>query len=140
MGTCRPKRPWPAGWAQPARLRSRGRLRTKVQEEVVVTHLTNEEFAAKVLEVMGEPGPFAPAAYYDPDGDCIEFFASPDNFYAERVDDLLTVYYSERTGEVVGSLLKGIKRLCGHLLKRLPGLEIEVKNGPIKLSHIFTSI
>jgi hypothetical protein len=70
-----------------------------------MTALTNEAFAARVLEVAGQPPPrFTPTAYYDPDGDCIEFLASPDNFYAERVDDLVTVYYSEETGAVIGSL------------------------------------
>ena len=50
--------------------------------------MTNEEFAAKVLELAAPGEGFRPSAYYDPDGDCIEFLASPHNFYAERVDDL----------------------------------------------------
>jgi hypothetical protein len=44
---------------------------------------------------------------YDPDGACIEFLAKPEPFYAERIDDLVTVYYSQDTHEVIGSLLKG---------------------------------
>jgi hypothetical protein len=80
--------------------------------------LTNDEFAAKVIELAGAAEQFRPTAYYDPDGDCIEFLARPDNFYGERVDDLVTVYYSEETGEVIGSLLKGVTSLCADLLKR----------------------
>ena len=99
--------------------------------------LTNDEFAAKVIELAGAAGPFRPTAYYDPDGDCIEFLARPDNFYGERVDDLVTVYYSEETGEVIGSLLKGVTRLCDDLLKRLPGFKIEIQHGKVKLVHIF---
>jgi hypothetical protein len=99
--------------------------------------LTNEEYAAKVLELAGPPSEFSPTAYYDADGDCIEFLARPDNFYAERLDDLVTVYHSEETGEIIGSLLKGAAALCKKLLERLPGFKIEIQHGKVKLVHIF---
>jgi hypothetical protein len=99
--------------------------------------LTNDEFAAKVVELAGQAEKFSPTAYYDPDGDCIEFLARRDNFYADRVDDLVTVYYSEETHEVIGSLLKGVTRLCEQLLERLPGFKIEIQPGRVKLVHIF---
>lgn len=61
---------------------------------------------------MARPSePFEPSATYDPDGDRIEFIARPDSFYAERVDDLVTVYYSHETNEIVGSLIKGVSQL-----------------------------
>ncbi len=72
--------------------------------------MTNEEFAAH-LAGLGKDGPGHPTAYYDPDGDCIEFLARPEPFYVERVDDLVTVYYSQETREVIGSLLKGVTKL-----------------------------
>jgi hypothetical protein len=100
--------------------------------------LTNDEFAAQVFEAAGQPPrEFRPTAYYDRDGDCIEFLASPENFYAEHIDDLVTVYHSEATGEIVGSLLKGVDRLCKALLERLPGFKIEIEHGRVKLVHIF---
>jgi hypothetical protein len=99
--------------------------------------LTNEEFAARVLELAGQAEKFIPTAYYDPDGDCIEFLARPDNFYAERIDDLVTVYCSQETHEIIGSLLKGVTALCKTLLERLPGFKIEIQQGKIKLVHIF---
>lgn len=102
-----------------------------------MTALTNEEFAAKVLELAGSEKEFRPTAYYDPDGDCIEFLARPDNFQAERVVDLVTVYISEGTGEVIGSLLKGVIPLCRKLLQTLPGFKVEVRHGRVKLVHIF---
>ncbi len=34
---------------------------------------------------------FEPKATYDRGGECIEFLAKPDSFYAERVDDFVTV-------------------------------------------------
>jgi hypothetical protein len=70
------------------------------------SRLTNDEFAARVLALAKLAEPFTPHAYYDSDGDCIEFLARPDNFHAERIDDLITVYRSEETGEVIGCLLK----------------------------------
>lgn len=99
--------------------------------------LTNDEFAAKIAELARAPEQFSPTAYYDPDGDGIEFLARPDNFYAQRVDDLVTVYYSEETGAVIGSLLKGVTPLCKGLLNRLPGFKIEIEHGKVKLVHIF---
>jgi hypothetical protein len=81
-----------------------------------VNALTNDEFAAKVLQLAAPPERFSPPAYYDPDGDCIEFLARPDNFYAERIDDLVTVYLSQETSEIIGSLLKGAASLRRKLL------------------------
>jgi hypothetical protein len=99
--------------------------------------LTNDQFAARVLELAGPAETFRPTAYYDPDGDCIEFLARPDNFYAERIDDLVTVYHSQETHEIIGSLLKGVTPLCKKLLERLPGFRIEIQHGKVKLVHIF---
>lgn len=98
--------------------------------------LTNDDYASKVL-AFASTEPFTPTAYYDPDGDCIEFLAAADNFRAVRVDDLITVYHSEETNEIIGSLLKGVKSLCSRLLSRLPGFKIEIRGGRVKLVHIF---
>ena len=102
-----------------------------------MTALTNEEFAARVMDLASSSTGFSPSAYYDPDGDCIEFFAGPDNFHAERIDDLVTVYLSQETGEVIGSLLKGVTALCDKLQERLPGFKIEIQHGKVKLVHMF---
>jgi hypothetical protein len=80
---------------------------------------------------------FEPTATYDPDGDCIEFLAKPDPFYAERVDDLVTVYYSQETGEVIGSLIKGVRRFYSEFTKRNPGFRIVIEDGPVRLEHFF---
>jgi hypothetical protein len=80
---------------------------------------------------------FKPAATYDPDGDCIEFLSRPDPFYAERIDDLVTVYYSQETDEIIGSLIKGVSKFCRDMSTKLPGFSIEIQDGPIRLQHIF---
>ena len=99
--------------------------------------VSNEQFAQEVLSLAKAAEPFRPSAVYDPDGDCIEFLVKPDPFYAERIDELVTVYYSQETGEIVGSLIKGVSRLCREILQRMPGFCIEVQDGRIRLVHIF---
>lgn len=58
--------------------------------------------------------PFKPVAYYDSDGDCLEFIASPEPFIAKRCDDLLTVYYGEQSRKIVGSQIKAVSSLFKH--------------------------
>lgn len=99
--------------------------------------MTNAEFAAQVAELAREAGPPQATAVYDPDGDSIEFLSRPEPFYAQRIDDLVTVYYSQESREVIGSLIKGASRFCSEILKRLPGFRIEVIDGNVRLEHIF---
>jgi hypothetical protein len=98
--------------------------------------ISNEEFAKRMMLLARPAEQFHPTAVYDRDGDCIEFLAKPDPFFAERVDDLLTVYYSQETGEVVGSLLKGVTRFCQQMLEKMPGFRIEIHDGRVQLVHI----
>lgn len=94
-------------------------------------------FARKVMDLSQTTEPFQPTAVYDPDGDCIEFVFKPDNFYARRIDDLLTVYYSQENEEIVGSLIKGVSEFKEKILKKCPGFIIEVHEGRIHLAHLF---
>src|SRR5438132_6846450 len=102
-----------------------------------MTVTSNAEFAKRLMLLARPAEQFRPTATYDVDGDCIEFLAKPDPFYAERVDDLVTVYYSQETGEVIGSLLKGVSSFCKQLLERMPGFKIEIYDGRLQLVHIF---
>jgi hypothetical protein len=97
----------------------------------------NAEFAKRKMLLARPAEYFSSAVTYDPDGDCIEFVAKPDPFYAERVDDLVTVYYSQETDEVIGSLIKGVSKFCNEVLQKIPGFQIEIHDGPIRLVHIF---
>src|SRR3954454_18358058 len=98
---------------------------------------SNAEFASQMLLLARPADAFKPMAEYDPDGDCIEFLAKPDSFYAERVDDLVTVYYSQETQEVIGSLIKGVRGFCDKILKTMPGFQIEIRDGRVRLVHMF---
>lgn len=95
--------------------------------------LSNKDYAKKVFEIVEKAEPFKPEAYYDPDGNCIEFIVKPDDFYAERVDDLLTVYYSEETKEIIGCLIKGVSAFCKRLVEKLPGFAFEIEDGRVRL-------
>jgi effector-binding domain-containing protein len=99
--------------------------------------MSGSEFAAHMLRLAQDASPFEPSATYDPDGDCIEFIAKPDSFYAERIDNLVTVYYSHATNEVVGSLIKSVSRFRQDVVDKVPGFAIEINDGRVRLVHIF---
>jgi hypothetical protein len=101
--------------------------------------ITDDNFAGLVLGKVDVNRPFKPQFYYDKDGDCIEFLFSNDPFYGERIDSLVTVYYSEKTNEIVGSLIKGVKRFIHEIIQKVPGFKIEIQDGRIRLEHIFTA-
>lgn len=102
-----------------------------------MTVTTNSEFARRMTLLARSADQFKPTATYDRDGDCIEFLAKPDAFYAERIDDLVTVYCSQETDEVIGSLIKGVSKFCVEVEGKLPGFKIEIHDGPVRLQHIF---
>jgi hypothetical protein len=99
--------------------------------------MSSSDFAKRMILLARPADHFEPTATYDPDGDCIEFLAKPDPFYAERVDDLVTVYYSQETHEVVGSLIKGVRDFCKSIDRTMPGFKIEIRDRRVRLVHIF---
>ena len=102
-----------------------------------MTAISNDDFGKYILELARNAPPFKPSATYDGDGDCIEFIASPEVYRAQRLDDLVTVYYGQETGKIVGSLIKGISRFREQMRDKIPGFIIEIEDGPVKLVHIF---
>jgi len=102
-----------------------------------MTTETNAEFARRMMLYARPASSFRPTATYDPDGDCIEFLVKPDPFYAERVDELVTVYFSQDTNEVIGSLIKGVSGFCRRILQTMPGFKIVVEDGRVRLEHLF---
>jgi hypothetical protein len=92
----------------------------------------NQDFLAKLSEQAGGTE-FSPTAYYDADGDCIEFFLSPEEFRAERLDRWVTVYRGRESGQIVGSLIKNIKR---ELFVKFPGIDIDVIGERVHIKHL----
>jgi len=99
--------------------------------------MSSEEFAELVLSTPSPREPFRPTATYDPDGDCIEYLIKPDNFYAHRVDELLTIYRSEETDELVGSFIKSVRSFWKKLIQTSPAFAVIVEEPPVLLSHLF---
>jgi hypothetical protein len=99
----------------------------------------NDDFAKKVLAMVPETSPTGPSIFYNEDGDCIEFIFGDESFRAERIDGLVTVYYGRESGEIVGSLIKGVRRFVREFSRESPGFVIEVEDGPVKLWHLITA-
>lgn len=70
-------------------------------------------------ELMGriareESGPTRPGCFYSKDGDCVFCHIEDVPYFAERVDELLTVYLAEDDRRLVGAQIKGVSRLPEH--------------------------
>lgn len=99
----------------------------------------HDDFGRALLDAIPEEPRAFPHADYIPDGDCVEFFISNESYYAERVDDLLTVYYGQESGTVSGAMLKSIHRFVKQFAETSPGFRIDVSDGPVRLSLLFTA-
>ena len=93
------------------------------------------EFTQLVLKKTAKPESFRPTAYYDADGDCIEFIAKPDGYFGERIDKLVTVYYSQHSKKIVGCLIKGISKL----MRENVGVKIVVQEGKVKIECLIAA-
>jgi hypothetical protein len=96
-------------------------------------------FNELVLSKVSPGGSFRPMATYDADGDCIDFLTSNESYRAERIDSLVTVYYGRESKEIIGSLIKGVSKFVREVVERSPGFKIEIRDGRIKLVHLFTA-
>jgi hypothetical protein len=95
-----------------------------------------DEFLKHVTEGARPPEvAFGTHATYSQDGDCIEFLAVAESYYGERIDDLITVFYSHRTGQIIGSLIKGVK---AHLRSH-PNLIVSIVDQKIRIDHLLIS-
>jgi hypothetical protein len=54
---------------------------------------------------------FRPVPHYFPTGDYVTYYVRDERCHSERVDDLLTVFLSDETKEMVGCKIKGVRRL-----------------------------
>lgn len=97
----------------------------------------NDDFAKLALECIDKDVKFEPVAIYDKDGDCVEFLTSNESFYAKRMDDLVTVYYSQETDEIIGSLIKGVSKYISKLNETMPGFIVEIHKGSNMLWQLF---
>jgi hypothetical protein len=55
-----------------------------------------------------------PGCFYSKDGDCVFCHIEDVPYFAERVDELLTVYLAEDDRRLVGAQIKGVSKLPTH--------------------------
>ena len=95
--------------------------------------------AIEQLANKAAASPFRPFAVYNSEKDHLEFFASNESFYAQPLDDLITVYYGHESGKPVGLRLKKVKQFFEKILEQSPGFKAEIHNHRIKIEHLFTA-
>ena len=99
--------------------------------------MNKKDFAEAVIRSGNAGRAFKPMATYIPEGDCIEAVITPDDYHARRLDGLVTVYYSRRTGQIAGAMIKGVLAFCRKMAEKHPGFKIELEGGAVKLEYIF---
>jgi hypothetical protein len=80
-----------------------------------------------------DPRGFVARPIYSADGDFITIYLRDQDSYAERVDELLTVYLSVENHSLVGCKIKGVRRL----LKTLGDFGVSISGKDISLNLLF---
>jgi hypothetical protein len=86
----------------------------------------------KFLETA-EPKGFEPRPYFGPEEDSLTFYFDNAESYGKRVDDLLTLFVSVKSDELVACQVKDIRKN----LKRLGKFGIAIKHGKVRLDLFF---
>lgn len=90
-----------------------------------------------IEELEGRSPTFKPYSRYCRESDCLEFFIGGDDARAERVDAILTVYWSEHDEDALtGCEIKGVRRLVDEA--GAVGIEI-AKGGRLRLSALISA-
>lgn len=80
-----------------------------------------------------QPKEFSPKPYYSTHGDAVIFFFKDEQSYAERFDQLLTVYRSMESGEMIGCEIKGVR----VIMERLGNFGIHIHSDQVDIGLIF---
>jgi hypothetical protein len=80
---------------------------------------------------------FQPYSRYCRESDCLEIFVGDDDAYAERVDPVLTVYWSEEDHDaLMGCEIKGVR----SLVREADAVGVEIsRDGKLQLSALITA-
>ena len=91
--------------------------------------------AEDLMEYLKTHGPegFRPVPHYFPQGDFVTYYFRNDPSFAQRVDDLLTVFVAFDTKELVGCKIKGIK----HILQTAGDFGVSLDDGVVRLGMFF---
>ena len=78
---------------------------------------------------------FTAHSFYSKEGDFLTYYFEDADFYAERIDETLTVYRSMETKKPTGFKLKGVRLLLDTLGDF--SLEVEDDDGEVRLGMLF---
>jgi len=76
---------------------------------------------------------FKAVPHYFPEGDYVTYYQREERAVSQQIDDLLTVYLSMATGELIGCKIKGVR----HLLTSAGSFGVTVQDQAIKLGFFF---
>jgi len=76
---------------------------------------------------------FKPVPHYFANGDFVTYYLSDERCYAQRVDDLLTVYLSMQTHELAGCKIKGVR----HILQTAGDFGVTIDGKDVRLGLFF---
>ena len=78
--------------------------------------------AANLMKYLEKARPegFEPRPYYGHEEDCLTFYFDKAESYARRVDELLTLFLSLKTNELVGCQVKGVRKNLKRGMDRMP--------------------
>jgi hypothetical protein len=79
------------------------------------------------------PEGFRSVPHYFPSGDYLTYFVSDEPYYAKRLDDVITVYLTFDTHELIGCKVKGVK----HILRTAGDFAVRVDGDGIELGFFF---
>lgn len=86
----------------------------------------------ELLESM-QPQGFTAKPYYSRDGDTLKVYIKDEDHFAERLDDVVTIYLSETNREIVGCKIKGVSHLC----QQLGDFGVELSDGHVTIGMLF---
>jgi hypothetical protein len=105
-----------------------------------MTVMTEQEFADAVFEIAAQvQSEFKPSVFLNEDGDCVEFFVSKNEYYAKRIDDYLTLYLEEETGEIAGFVVKNITRILDNVSAGMD-CSFVIRDGEMCLEAMFAAM
>lgn len=79
---------------------------------------------------------FSKQPHYYPVGDYLTFYASDERCFAERVNELLTVYVSTDDRHLVGCKVKNVQQV----MQQLEQLHVHVFDSQLSLGLLFVSV
>jgi hypothetical protein len=103
--------------------------------------LSDTDFAQEIFNIANNLAqPFHPFVFYNKAGDCIEFYVSQNDYYAERIDDYLTLFLDMDTDEIVGFMVKNIKQILNKIDTSKLAWSFIVNDDEVQLGVLFTAI